>query len=705
MYCRNCFQTIESERVPCPYCGYDAALDKRGSNALPVGTYLNHRFFIGRVLGAGGFGITYLAFDQMLGIKVAMKEYVPNEFATRVPGQQIMSIYSGEKHEQYMIGKQKYIDEARRLIKLQNVEGVVHAYDCFEINETAYISMEFLDGYSLEQIIESGHLYSPEQAISVMIPLLKALEEVHAIGMLHRDIAPDNIFITNDGKVKLIDFGAARFATSSYSRSLSVIVKPGYAPEEQYRSDGAQGPWTDIYSVAATMYKMITGITPEDSLERMVKDSLKEPHKLGIPIPRSIENAIMNALNLHIEDRPASAAEFRSSLEAIEVKRNKKKYKKTDVGKIPLWLKMTIGAAALIIVSLGVLIAAGIVKVDTTSFSIYHLEENQCRIPNLVNKEVDVAKELSAKNSFGIMIVDKVFSDSIPEDRVLSQSVKAGEILEAGSIVEIVISGGEEKEIKREETDDGKVTVPSVVFKKYDEAITLLSDLGFRVLTENVTVNDVAAGLVASQLPEAGTLAESGGSITIYISAEAQSEELEAEAVPTQSEFEEEERNQEAEAELEIYEEDDDYDYYDDEDHDTGSYEQAVEEEALKQSEIFEGGCFYITQELVDRTSKNGNLIMAWDPAYDEEERCTKIRGIVTYNGNTLDLTLTGRIKVEDTTAQPWIITNPLDCVGLERVGAEYAGHMVELYGYFYMDRSSEYCTFVAYSIKKLCCE
>lgn len=698
MYCQNCFRTIESEDIPCPYCGYDAASDKRESNAIPTGTYLNNRFFIGRVLGHGGFGITYLAFDQMLGIRVAIKEYMPNEFATRVPGQQTMSIYSGEKQEQYMIGKKKFLDEARRLIKFQDVEGIVHAYDCFEANETVYISMEFLEGSTLRQIIDSGNLYSPEQAVSIMIPLLGALEQVHAIGMLHRDIAPDNIFITNDGKIKLIDFGAARFATSSYSRSLSVIVKQGYAPEEQYRSDGEQGPWTDVYSVAATMYKMITGITPEESLERAVKDSLKEPHKLGIKIPKNIENAIMNALNLRIEDRPSSAAEFRSSLEATEVKRNKAKYKKEDVGRMPLWLKIVIGIVAGIIILLGIFVATGVITVDTTNLSIYRLEEGQCRIPNLVNKEVDVAKKLAEKDNFDVIIVDKVFSDNISEDRILSQSIEAGQIVETGTTVEIVISGGMETEMEFEEADNGKITVPSVVFRKYEEAVALLSKFGFDVLKENVETRDVAAGLVASQDPDSGTAVEKGSKITIYVSNGEQDEELELESISTQNDSLVEKMESEAkiesepEAEMQVYEEDD-------------NDGQIVQAEVQNQSGIFDGGCANITEELVNSISKNGNIIKTKDPAYNEEERCTKIRGIVTSNGNELNLSLNGRVKVEDTTAEPWITTDSLDSVSIERVGAEFTGHMVELYGYFEMNRSSEHCTFVAYSIKKLCCE
>lgn len=186
--------------------------------------------------------------------------------------------------------------------------------------------------------------------------------------------------------------------------------------------------------------------------------------------------------------------------------------------------------------------------------------------------------------------------------------------------------------------------------------------------------------------------------LTIYVSNGEQDEELEPESISTQNDSLVEKMESEAkiesepEAELQVYEEDD-------------NDGQVVQAEVQNQSGIFDGGCANITEELVNSISKNGNIIKTKDPAYNEEERCTKIRGIVTSNGNELNLSLNGRVKVEDTTAEPWIITDSLDSVSIERVGAEFTGHMVELYGYFEMNRSSEHCTFVAYSIKKLCCE
>ena len=199
----------------------------------------------------------------------------------------------------------------------------MHILDCFEANNTSYIVMEYLDGESLKEKIEREGKLSLDYSKDIILKIASAMKKVHKEGIIHRDIAPDNIYILKDGTVKILDFGAARYATTKHSKSLSVIIKPGYAPEEQYRSRGDQGTWTDVYALAATFYKMITGITPEDAMERSVNDKLKKPSKLGLNIPKPTETAIMNALNLRIEDRTKNMDEFEEELRAAEVKEKK----------------------------------------------------------------------------------------------------------------------------------------------------------------------------------------------------------------------------------------------------------------------------------------------------------------------------------------------------------------------------------------------
>lgn len=156
--------------------------------------------------------------------------------------------------------------------------------------------MEFLDGITLKQYIDTQGLLTPAEILDLMAPLMEALDEVHNVGLIHRDISPDNIMLLENGGVKLMDFGAARAYTEFGEKSLSIVLKHGYAPEEQYRTHGVQGPWTDIYALCATMYKCITGITPVESLQRMQGDTLQRPSQLGIPIPPWVEYALMKGM-------------------------------------------------------------------------------------------------------------------------------------------------------------------------------------------------------------------------------------------------------------------------------------------------------------------------------------------------------------------------------------------------------------------------
>ena len=265
--CYGCMKTYDSSLNVCPHCGYVDGTKPESPLHLSSGTILNNRYEVGRVIGYGGFGVTYIAWDKVLEQRVAVKEYLPSEFSTRAPGVSQVTVYDGDKGEQYTAGMDKFVDEARRLAKFTDCPGIVKVYDCFKENGTAYIAMEYLEGVTLSKYIKDKGTIPPEDAVMMLLPIIDSLDKVNKAGIIHRDIAPDNIMVTDDGDVKLIDFGAARYATTIHSRSLTVIVKPGYSPEEQYRSRGDQGPHTDVYAVGATLYKMITGVTPPDAME------------------------------------------------------------------------------------------------------------------------------------------------------------------------------------------------------------------------------------------------------------------------------------------------------------------------------------------------------------------------------------------------------------------------------------------------------
>jgi beta-lactam-binding protein with PASTA domain/predicted Ser/Thr protein kinase len=423
-----------------------------------------------------------------------------------MPNQTRLTVYSGDKKEQFESGKEKFMDEARRLAKFQDVPEIVHVYDCFEENQTAYLVMEYLEGESLEQKLAREEKLSMEQALPIVFDVLHALKAVHGAGIFHRDIAPDNIYILKEGQAKLLDFGAARFATTTHSRSLTVLIKPGFSPEEQYRSRGDQGSWTDIYALAATCYKMITGIVPEDALERAAKDKVKKPSKLGVKIGPNTEAALMNAMNVKIEDRTQTAGRFEEELIANVVKRVIVKKQTVDIGKWPFWVKAVSGTALGGIGLFAILLATGVISFDVASWTGNKIPEGKARVPNLINEEMDTAVSRGNEAGLSIQVYDKQYSEEIPENRVLSQDVKGGVLLDLNSVLGIIVSDG----IK-------KTYVPNVLGMKSEEAVSLMKDAGFVVVKKEESAF-AAPGTIGQQSLDPDTEADTGTQIELLVS-------------------------------------------------------------------------------------------------------------------------------------------------------------------------------------------
>ena len=307
-----------SERVEgavCPVCSWNHGQEQESALYLPPGSILHGKYLIGRVLGIGGFGITYLAFDLVLNIKLCIKEFLPKELATRAPGQSEISIYTGENQNHFQYGLEKFLEEAQALAKFVDHPGIVSVRDYFKGNNTAYLVMLYVAGMTFRDYLKKNNdKIDYQTALNILMPVMDALREVHKTGLLHRDIAPDNIYITQDGQVRLLDFGAARYSMGKHSKSLSVILKPGYAPEEQYRSKGKQGAWTDLYAVAATFYRAITGIRPIESNDRKEEDTLVPPSRAGVSLPPHAEAALLKAMSIRAADRFQCMKEFQQAL-------------------------------------------------------------------------------------------------------------------------------------------------------------------------------------------------------------------------------------------------------------------------------------------------------------------------------------------------------------------------------------------------------
>ncbi|MCL2369830.1 MAG: serine/threonine protein kinase [Firmicutes bacterium] len=299
--CLYCFGDLNAERE-CGACAKKADDSPSPLHHLPQRTIINKRYLFGKALGEGGFGITYLAWDIHLETKVAIKEYFPTCYATRTPKSNQVIINCESNKAASNRGLKRFIDEARTLTKLKHLPGIVTVHDFFTTNGTAYIVMEFLDGSSLKKYLARQDKLPVDKALAIIKPLIESLEQMHKIGLIHRDISPDNIIINKKREIKLIDFGTAKQSNLD-GKTLSIVLKQGYAPEEQYRSHGEQGPWTDIYAIGVTIYYCLTGKMPPESIQRMYKDNILKPSELGVEISEQQEKALMKSLAVYSKNR------------------------------------------------------------------------------------------------------------------------------------------------------------------------------------------------------------------------------------------------------------------------------------------------------------------------------------------------------------------------------------------------------------------
>lgn len=301
------------EGESCSGCGLTAGTYIPSPHHIPPGTVLMDRYLVGRVLGEGGFGITYIGRDLRLELKVAIKEYYPVDRATRNAAASLeVTNFIGPSGRSFERGKQKFLDEAQTMARMDKQQVIVSVRDFFEINNTAYIVMEYVEGITFHELVEKkGGKIPPEELFPMIEPLFQALFTMHENGLIHRDISPDNLMLEN-GRVRLLDFGCAREASRG-TETMTIALKHGYAPIEQYQQKG-QGPWTDIYALSATIYYCLTGKIPPQALDRITEDELLLPTKLGIPLSTGQEKALLKGMSLQPNRRFPNAEELWSAL-------------------------------------------------------------------------------------------------------------------------------------------------------------------------------------------------------------------------------------------------------------------------------------------------------------------------------------------------------------------------------------------------------
>lgn len=320
------------------------------NSALAAGTELNGRYYIHEVLGRGGFGITYKAFDQKKQCIVAIKEFFPRKMAFRNVGNsdsvQIIPGYEALYEQQQM----KYMREAGVLLELYDLPGIVHVNNFFYANNTAYMAMDYIEGISLEEYLrQQGGCVSWQQMLNIMNPLLQSLETVHKRHILHRDISPDNILLTTKGEIFLVDFGAAgTYMEEGDDSATNLYVKYGYAAKEQFTVGAPQGNYTDIHAICVTMYRMVTGVKPPSARDRQQgHEKIKLPNRMNVveKIPKHIEKAIMKGLSLDGEDRQQTVGELYRQIYETDEERMNHRLQKTQNAIITITLSLLIVCA------------------------------------------------------------------------------------------------------------------------------------------------------------------------------------------------------------------------------------------------------------------------------------------------------------------------------------------------------------------------
>ena len=271
--CLGCMEDFQD--YPCPNCGFTPGEEQGYEYMLPLQTILAGKYLVGRVLGQGGFGITYIGWDIALERKVAIKEYYPSGQVSRSPGTRTLNWYRSEQAQRArQDGLEMFLREARKMAKVEDVAGVVKIKDLFRENDTAYIVMDFVEGETLKARLKRTGPMSWDQAKEIFRPAIQTMEKVHQAGLIHRDLSPDNLMLTPDGEVKILDLGAAKDLNINTGASSMQVAKGGFSPLEQYIERGGSGPWTDVYAMAATIYYTLTGKLLPTAVDRLNEDTI-----------------------------------------------------------------------------------------------------------------------------------------------------------------------------------------------------------------------------------------------------------------------------------------------------------------------------------------------------------------------------------------------------------------------------------------------
>ena len=504
----------------CAYCGLQQDKYRPIPRCLRPGMCLRDRYILGRVLGEGSFGISYIAWDCLLDTVVAIKEYFPASLVSRHISEEDedtnVYIYEKRESQKYQESLKKYLGEAKSLSAYYDLDGIVSVRDFFYANNTAYIVMGYVDGISVKEYVEKNGPIEGEKFLRMLEPVIQSLAKVHQTGVLHRDISPDNMLLTRDEKLVLIDFGAARKENINMTRSMTVVFKRGFSPEEQYRTRGQQGAWTDVYALCATAYYALTGKAPDESIQRVLEDDMPSLTEMtDVDLPMRQKRAFMKGMTVDFHHRYQTMDELYQGL--YQQGRDKKR--------LGVWFAGTAAVLACVAL-LGTGAAYGLHKhsqakkdaIQTeapqqTAFAVATVtpyaadvqEYQMISFKSMTKKEA--LKALAGQDTELSVQWKYRYSSRIKKGRIVSQSIPAKTRYRGETYSKIVLTISKGKR---------KTEVPKLTGVSKERARTLLKERKLHWTWKEVE-QEGTEGIVASQSRTAGSKVPVGTTIVVTI--------------------------------------------------------------------------------------------------------------------------------------------------------------------------------------------
>ncbi|MGI6270653.1 MAG: PASTA domain-containing protein [Candidatus Howiella sp.] len=521
--CMGCMNDNGGEQV-CPICGYDKDSPQNAS-FLSTRTWLKERYCVGKVLDSNGEGVSYIGWDNESDTVIKVREYCPTGLCERRTDGSV-AVTEGSEYT-YNEGLLGFMEMARTLSGLKDVPALMNIYDIFEANGTAYYVVQTVAGITLREfLLRNGGVLKWEQARPLFMPLISSLASIHAAGIIHRGISPDTLSVGRDGIIRITDFciPEARTARSDMTAQLF----PGFAAIEQYGFDGQQGQWTDVYGIAATLFRTLVGTPPPEATERVTDDHMTIPGKIAQELPQYVLTALANALQILPEDRTQTVDSFKADLmqsgDFDEYDEEYEDYVRPKGAK-RYGVIAAVATIVLVFVVFGVL-AVTVFKdtffpdrevtqaeQPTSSLaSLLPMESNEklYDMPNLVGSTyAQVAANVDYISVFQFEIESAVYSDEYERGYIIEQTPAAGEAVPRGETVKLKISLG-----------SSSVSMPNLSGMTEEEAIIELMKMGF--FYDSITVmetydTDAAAEKVVETDPKAGVTVNPAGSVKIFV--------------------------------------------------------------------------------------------------------------------------------------------------------------------------------------------